>query len=200
MVAGAIGFHFLNVRSHVVEVHKHVIGIVTVQVLNMKEILVRGTGIRHDPVILEYAQVGTNGAYISRYSELNVCRKLPCRYTMFHTSFWDSKIVSITLLRISESNQFLSQFSGIAFYLLSYSYSLNVAVGRAHARIIWFGDGVFHVLFSIVITLIWGRGIWSLMYQGSTLEIGGHHLLWPTKEIISVYCKTMSHIWFFSSW
>ena len=55
---------------------------------------------------------------------------------MFHTSFWGSKIVSITLLRISESNQFLSQFSGIAIYLLSYSYSLNVADGRAHARII----------------------------------------------------------------
>ena len=70
MVAGAIGVHSLNVRSHVVEVHKHVIGIVTVQVLNMKEILVRGTGMRHDPVILDYAQVGTYSVYIPRHIEI----------------------------------------------------------------------------------------------------------------------------------
>ena len=65
MVAGAIGVHSLSVLIHVAEVHRHVIGNVTVHVLNMEEILARGTRMRLSRAILTYVQVRSNSSFVT---------------------------------------------------------------------------------------------------------------------------------------
>ena len=57
-VTGVIGQHFLNVLSHVVEVHRHVNGNVITLVQLMEEIPVREMKMRHRRVTLALVLVG----------------------------------------------------------------------------------------------------------------------------------------------
>ena len=70
MVAGAIGVPSQNVLSHVAEVFRHDIGNATAQFLNMEEIIVRRTKMRHDLVILKHVQVGKHNTHVPLHIEI----------------------------------------------------------------------------------------------------------------------------------
>ena len=94
MAAGAIGVHSLNALSHVVEAGRHVNGNVTAQALNMEGNLVRGMGMRHNPAILTYAQVGRNSSFVFLHIAIlnlyyNIC--MYSAYIVLHTSFRNTK-------------------------------------------------------------------------------------------------------------
>ena len=104
MAAGVIGVHSLNVLSHVAEVYRHDIGNVTVQVLNMEEIIVRGTKMRHGLVILKYAQVNKNSSFVTFWTDIqnivfSLEHKVACiqHIKYFRLRFGITKYVSVTM-------------------------------------------------------------------------------------------------------